>query len=113
MNLKHHKTLTTEKWKTFSFGKQILMIGNELNRAKNWIIRKDFQEVGLCYERAFELLYLTIACAKKKSRIYELSRFKEVLSSLFLEELPSIENNIKVYNTLISLSGESYSLLHQ
>lgn len=88
------------------------MVGCELNRAKNWIVRNDFQEVRLCYERALELLYLTIASTKKKTRVHELTRFKEVLSGLYLEEVPSVEKNTKIYNTLISLSSESYSLLH-
>lgn len=112
LNLKHHKTLTPEKWSTFSFGKQILMIGNELNRAKNWISKEDFQAVKLCYERALELLYLTIVCSKKYTQIFELARLKEVIAGLYIQKVPSLEKNILVSRLLISLSSESYSLLH-
>lgn len=112
MILKHHKTLTGEKWSTFSYGKQILMIGNELNRAKNWISKEDFQEVTLCYERALELLYLTIACSKRRAQIFELARLKEVIAGLCIRKTHSLEKNNLVYRVLISLSPESYSLLH-
>ena len=53
MNLKHHKTLTKEKWLTFPFYKQVIMIANEMNRAGKWIEKNDFLEVRYCYERAF------------------------------------------------------------
>ena len=113
MELKHHKTLNIDKWRIFSFGKQILMIGSELNRANNWIIKKDFQEVKLCYERALELLYLTIACAKRVTQVHELCRFKEMLAGLYAEKSPSIEKNRQLYSVLITLSQESYVLLHK
>ena len=112
MNLKHHKTLTPEKWSTFSFGKQVLMIGNELNRAKNLIPGESFHEVKLCYERALELLYLTIMCSKKYTQIFELARLKEVIAGLYIQKAPSLEKNNLVFSLLISLSSESYSLLH-
>jgi hypothetical protein len=112
LTLKHHKTLTPEKWSAFSFGKQILMIGNELNRAKNLISRESFTEVKLCYERALELLYLTIVCSKKYTQIFELERLKEVIAELYIQKVPSLEKNNLVFSSLISLSSESYSLLH-
>ncbi len=112
MNLKNHKSLTKKKWSGYSFGKRILMIGNELNRAKNWIAKKDFEEVKLCYERALELLFLTIACEEKRARIFELVRLKEVLCGLYIDKSPTVEKNSLIFNTLISLSEESYSLLH-
>ena len=111
MNLKHHKNLTIEKWRVFSFGKQIVMIASELNRAKNWIIRNDIAEAKLCYERAFELLYLTIACATKRTRRFELCRFKELLAGLYINKMPSLEKNTPLYIVLLSLSRESFALL--
>ena len=112
MILKQHKSLTVEKWATFSFGKQILMIANELNRAKNWVIKKDFTEALLCYERAMELLYLTIANTKKRPLLLELCRFKEMLAELYNTGKPGLNQNKLLYDTVLKLSPESYNLLN-
>ena len=71
MNLKHHKTLTKEKWSRFPFYKQIIMIANEINRAKNWIIKGDIDEVKNCYEKALELIDLTVAVLVNKKVLRE------------------------------------------
>jgi len=61
-----HTHLTLDKWKSFSIDKQILMIANEINRAKNWIEKQDFEKVSHCYERAFELIDITVDTSKDK-----------------------------------------------
>ena len=111
--LKHHKTLNLEKWRGYSSGQQILMIANELNRAGTWISRgTDPREVKLCYERALELVCLTLSTATGYSRLRELARFKEILASLYLQESPKLEQNHQAKDVLISLSSESFSLLN-
>ncbi|MBI5682133.1 MAG: hypothetical protein HZC45_03035 [Deltaproteobacteria bacterium] len=111
MNLKYHKTMTKEKWRSFPFYKQILMIANELNRAGNWIEKGDFVEVRYCYERAFELLYLTIATLSRKNKLRELVRFKETLAGLYIKKIPIIKENLSLLNVLVSLDKDSFSFL--
>jgi len=111
MNLKHHKTLTLDKWLSFSFDKQILMIANELNRASNWIGKHNIPEAKLCYERAFELLYLTIALLKEKNKLREFLRFKEMLARLYAQELPAQQETLALLRILISLDKKSFALL--
>ena len=108
MTLKYHKTLTEEKWREFPFHKQILMIANELNRAKNWIEKKDSGESALCYERAFELLYLTIEVLKEKNKRRELLRFKEMLGALYLKKLPALKENMQLLKALLSLDRNAF-----
>ena len=108
MTLKYHKTLTREKWGSFPFHKQVLMIANELNRAKNWIEKKDAGELALCYERAFELLYLTIEVLKEKNKRRELLRFKEMLGELYLKKPPLLEENMQLLKALLSLDRNAY-----
>ncbi|MCX5687652.1 MAG: hypothetical protein NTV71_03285 [Candidatus Omnitrophica bacterium] len=108
MTLKYHKTLTKEKWGSIPFYKQILMIANELNRAKNWISKKDSGELILCYERAFELLYLTVEVLKDKRKLRELLRFKEMLAMLYVKKLPAPEENRVLLKTLLSLDRDSF-----
>lgn len=111
VNLKFHRILTKDKWDSFPFFKQILMIANELNRANNWIEKKDFAEVKLCYERAFELLYLTVETLKDRRKLREILRFKEILANLYNEEAPSLEENKNLLKVLVLLDKDSFSVL--
>jgi len=108
MTLKYHQTLTEEKWSAFPFYKQLIMIANELNRAKNWIESKDVEKVKTCYERAFELFYLTIACLKDKRKLKELLRAKEMLGALYMEKMPNLNENIALLKALLSLDKDSF-----
>ena len=111
MTLKYHQTLTEEKWGAYPFYKQLIMIGNELNRAKNWIENNDVEKVKTCYERAFELLYLTIATLDRKNRLRELARFKEMLAGLYAKKTPIIHENSLLLKVLVSLDKDSFSFL--
>ncbi len=105
--LKLHKNLDQNKWITFSRDQQLLMIANELNRAKNWVKKGDKKEIKSAYERALELLDLTISVINKKSMLKELLRFREILSSEYLA--PKMDTNIieKLIKVLLSLNSKS------
>ncbi len=111
MNLKYHQRLTTEKWDKFPFFKQILMIANELNRANHWIEKEDLSEVRLCYERAFELLFLTIETLKERRKLKELLRFKEMLAMSYHCNKFSLKQNSDLLAVLILLDKESFLLM--
>ncbi|OPX26825.1 MAG: hypothetical protein B1H05_01605 [Candidatus Cloacimonas sp. 4484_140] len=105
-----HTHLTSEKWKSFSLDKQILMIANEINRAKNWITKKDFEKVSYCHERAFELIDLTVDSFKNKSLIRELLRFRELIATEYVYRVNNDEQNMKLFKVLLSLNLESYNI---
>lgn len=110
--LLYHKKLTIEKWSKYSTGQQILMIANELNRAKNRINNGTIEEVNLCYERAMELTDLTSSDKKwKKPGLKELRRFRETLGWLYASENKDIKLNSLIYRTLLQLDPESWNLL--
>ena len=96
--LKLHKNLKPERWGKFSVRQRELMIANELNRAKNWIEKKDLEEVKNCYERALELLYLTVEITKDKNRLKEYLRLREMIGKLYIEK----NGNLKLNNQLLS-----------
>jgi hypothetical protein len=112
INLIHHKNLSENKWFDYSEGQQILMIANELNRAKNWILKKNTDNVNLCYERAFELADLTISDPKWKGKRRELLRFREYLAEQYDAEIKNSTINNQIYRGLIMLSAESYNMLN-
>lgn len=109
--LVYHKKLTIEKWSKYSAGRQILMIANELNRAKNRIKQGNAKEVNLCYERAMELTDLTSSDPKWKSGLKELRRFRETLGWIYISEKKDLKMNSLIYRTLIQLKSESWNLV--
>jgi hypothetical protein len=111
-NLKFHKNLTSERWAKFNTSQQILMIANELNRAKNSLLRRDEEEVRECYERAMELLDLTISISLKRSKRKELLRFREVLGFEYLSKEKKVSRIEALTKTLILLDKEAFNLLN-
>ena len=108
--LKLHKTLTPEKWRKFSEAQQILMIACEINRAKHWIQKGDWEAVNDCYERAFELLDLTVSLTEKKNKRKELLRLREVIASQYISAEKDFKINELIFQTLLLLNPESYAM---
>jgi hypothetical protein len=112
MVLKHHKTLSFEKWSVFPFSRQVLMIANELNRAGVWIGKGDLLEAKLCYERALELIWLTVPGIKNARKLREMLRLRGVLASRYLNVPADVNENKKMMNALLLLDKDSYNLLN-
>jgi hypothetical protein len=112
MDLKHHKTLSPEKWSSFPFSRQVLMIANELNRAGVWIGKGDPAEAKLCYERALELMWLTISVLVEKRKLRELLRFRGVLALSYLNIPCEVKENAAMLKALLLLDKDSYRLLN-
>ncbi len=110
--LKLHKKLSPKKWQLYSKGQQILMIGTELNRAKNWIDKKQNFETNQCYERAFELIDLTIEDSKWANGLKELLRARELLADLYVQEEKDKQLNQQLFVAFILMTPEAYNLLH-
>jgi hypothetical protein len=53
-----HASLSPERWSAFSRGQQILMIGNEMNRASRLLRLGDHKSLLLAYERVLRLVDL-------------------------------------------------------
>ncbi|MEW6408277.1 MAG: hypothetical protein AB1465_06350 [Patescibacteria group bacterium] len=109
MQLQWHKNLTLERWQKFEKYKQILSIVVEFQRAESAAKRKNNNEVRLCYERAYELLDLTIEDPRWKHNLKELLRFREIFGELYLK--PNLELNQKLYKILLAFNSKAYNLL--
>lgn len=78
----HHSNLTLGKWSRFSLVEQMANIGSEVERAIKWKDRnKEYSDKAL--ERALELIDLTLADPKNRSRLREVARMREVLVDYF------------------------------
>ena len=83
MKLLHHKDLTAERWKRFSFCEQMANIGSEVFRALSWR-QKNREYSRLALERALELLDLTLEVSiNSRPRLKELARLREALADYF------------------------------
>jgi len=77
-----HQELALGRWQKLSFFEQMANVGSEVSRAINWRA-KSAADSQLAFERALELLDLTIDDAKNKKRLRELLRVREVMADYF------------------------------
>ncbi|NIA18259.1 MAG: hypothetical protein GWO79_00020 [Actinobacteria bacterium] len=78
-----HKQLASGDWKKLSFAAQMANIGSEVERAIKWKNKKNKEYSQMAFERALELLDLTVADEKNKKRLKEIIRVREVLADYF------------------------------
>ncbi len=82
MNYQHQK-LAEGKWFELSLTEQLANVGSEVERAIDWRNRGNKQYSQLAFERALELLGLTIDDPKNKFRLKEPTRLYELLVDYF------------------------------
>lgn len=99
-----HAGLTPERWGEFDFGRQILMIANELHRASKLSAESDRERRANSLERVYALLDLTIATNRQVSRWRELLRWREQLGRAYLETHPSSAFDRDLLRVLLRMS---------
>lgn len=78
-----HKDLAAGRWKQLTFFEQMANIGSEVCRALNWQSRNNTVYSQGAFERALELIDLTMRSAKSFTRLKELARLREALVDYF------------------------------
>lgn len=78
-----HKGLAAGRWYSLSFVEQMANIGSEVERAISWRKKGKLESSRSAFDRALELLDLTIADDKNVSRLKEIVRTREVLADHF------------------------------
>jgi len=78
-----HKELAAGRWNKMPFLEQMANIGSEVERALNWRTKnKDYCQQA--FERALELMDLTLEGAATFARLKELARVREALVDFFI-----------------------------
>ncbi|MFH0948183.1 MAG: hypothetical protein V1833_04200 [Elusimicrobiota bacterium] len=77
-----HKQLAGGRWFELTFLEQMANIGSDVNRTIIWK-NKNSEYSTKSIERALELLDLTIADIKNRTRLKELTRLRETLVDYF------------------------------
>lgn len=96
-----HSGLTAERWRRFAQAQQILMIGNEMNRAAGLMAPADRASRRLAYERVLRLVDLTVAVAERRSSRRELLRWRDLVAELYLDEHPQPDRHREALRALL------------
>jgi hypothetical protein len=78
-----HRELAEGRWFLLSFAEQMANIGSEIERTIMWKQKGRPDISGRAFERALELMDLTIADSKNRKRLRELLRVREAVSDHF------------------------------
>lgn len=80
-----HKELTPEHWFKYSFMVQLANVGTDISRAIQYKKQENIASSEAAFQRALELLNLTILDPKNKGpKLKELCRAKELLIAYFM-----------------------------
>jgi len=78
-----HSELAAGRWNLLCFAEQMANIGSEVERTISWKKKGRPEISGRAFERALELIDLTIADPKNRTRLRELLRVREAVSDHF------------------------------
>ena len=106
-----HRELSQGRWKKLSFFEQMANIGSEVERAINWKNKDNEEYSQLAFERALELIDLTIADKKNLKRLREITRVRENLADYFVcgNNYSSSERNWKNYFYSFAIASKIHS----
>jgi len=78
-----HKDLASGRWSQLSLLEQMANIGSEVERALNWRKKKNTDYAQKAFERALELIDLTLEIDKNYAHLKEISRMREAIVDYF------------------------------
>jgi hypothetical protein len=103
--MSQHASLSPERWSAFSLDQQILMIGNEMNRATRLQQPKDAASLTLAYERVLRLLDLTVEVQRRPTLRRELLRWRDLIAELYLQ--PDPDQHAAAFRSLLLFTPEA------
>lgn len=104
---RQHAGLSPQRWASFPFAQQVLMIANEMNRALHHLGLGDKDRSRPSYERVLQLVDLTVGLPLGRSRRRELLRWRDLVAALYLEEDPSRDAHVAAFRCLLRMTPES------
>ncbi|MDR0305413.1 MAG: hypothetical protein LBI42_01100 [Chitinispirillales bacterium] len=75
-----------DRWQKMSLTEQMANIGSEVYRAGSWKLKNNEKYSQKAFERALELIDLSLACNHRQSAIREIARVREFFCGLFLSD---------------------------
>lgn len=81
-----HKGLAAGRWEKLHLLEQMAHVGSEVDRALNWQAKNNPERSAKAFERALELLDMTLDCPRNRPRLKEIARAREVCVDFFWGE---------------------------
>ena len=104
-----HAGLSEDRWRRFSLDQQILMIGNEMSRARSFLAPADRRLLEGCYERALRLVDLTVQVNPRRGLRRELLRWRDLLAELYIAEVADRAAHDIVFRGLLQLTPAAFA----
>jgi len=102
-----HASMTPERWGRFGLDQQILMVANEMNRARNLLADADRDALRRTYERVLRLVDLTIATRPRRTLRRELLRWRDLVAELYVSAAPGREAHDEAFRCLLRFTAEA------
>lgn len=102
-----HEGLTLERWRRYSAAQQVIMIANDLHRARRLDRPDDVERRRNAYERVLYLTDLTVAAQTGYGLRRELLRFRELAAAAYLDPSPGEKEQADLLRALLLLTPES------
>lgn len=99
-----HAGLGLERWRSFDRHRQVLMIANEMHRARGL---EEPAALRRAYERVLRLTDLTIQAAERPAFRRELLRWRDGVAELYLEGRAAPERHRRLLECLLLTSTEA------
>ncbi|MDP2929648.1 MAG: hypothetical protein Q8O01_06290 [Candidatus Omnitrophota bacterium] len=80
-----HQELALGRWNKLSLVEQMANIGSEVERALKWKSKNNTEYCMSAFERALELLDITLDSCKERAHLKEIARTREVLVDFFFD----------------------------
>lgn len=98
MNYQHQR-LAAGRWEQFTLFEKMANIGSEVERALNWKAKNNQAYSQKAFERALELVDLTLKSGGRFARLKEIARLREALVDYFFgtNEYGSTETSWRKY----------------
>ncbi len=105
--MSQHASLSLERWASFTLDQQLLMIGNEMNRARKLMNPADRERLRHAYERVLALTDLTIQIHARRALRRELLRWRDLVAQLYVEAEGHPAAHGAAFRALLRLSPQA------
>ena len=104
-----HAELAAGRWSQLTLLEQMANIGSEVERALNWRLKENPLYSQRAFERALELMDLTLESIENPARLREVARARELLVDFFLgtNEAASTEASWRSYFSHFTYAARS------
>ena len=106
-----HGDLAAGRWKQMLLVERMANIGGEVERALMWRAKNNLEYSRMAFERALELIDLSLEYPHKRSHLKEIARLRETLVDYFSgsNEFKSTESSWRNYFLLFTYAARKNS----